>query len=251
MRGLFVTGTDTNVGKTLVGCALARGLRAAGIDVGVMKPSETGVPASGPLDANALRVAAGVDDPIEEICPERFALPASPEVAARAEGRAVSLPAIRAAWARLSKHHAFMLVEGAGGLLVPIDRQTDMADLARELALPVLLVTRARLGTINHTRQSLECAAARGLEVFGVVISHSDGALSPADALNLASLRERLGGLLVGEVEPLSSGESARPEAAGLNSILRALRSDSESVRGASSARQSPKKSGSKGPGPG
>ncbi|MBK7949677.1 MAG: dethiobiotin synthase [Deltaproteobacteria bacterium] len=224
MRGLFVTGTDTNVGKTLVACALARGLRSAGIDVGVMKPAETGVPASGPTDAQALRHAAGVEDPIELICPERFALPASPEVAARAENRAVSLVAIRAAWKRLAQRHAFMLVEGAGGLLVPIDRETDMADLARELGLPVLLVIRARLGTINHTRQSLECAAARGLEVFGVVISHADGPLSPADVLNLASLRERLGGLLVGEAPPLAPGEAPSPRSVGLDAVLRAVR---------------------------
>ena len=231
MRGLFVTGTDTNVGKTLVACALARGLRAAGIDVGVMKPVETGVPESGPLDGRALRIAAGVDDPIEEICPQRFALPAAPEVAAHAEGRTVSLAAIRAAWKRLARRHAFMLVEGAGGLLVPLDRDTDMADLARELDLPVLLVTRARLGTINHTRLSLECAAARGLEVFGVVISHSDGALSAADARNLASLRERLGGLLVGEIGPLAVGESVAPDAVGLEAVVRAARSGERTDR--------------------
>jgi len=231
MRGLFVTGTDTNAGKTFVACALARGLRAAGVDVGVMKPAETGVPESGPLDAHALRLAAGVDDPIEDVCPERFALPASPEVAARTEGRAVSLAAIRAAWTRLATRHAFMLVEGAGGLLVPLDRETDMADLARELGLPILLVTRARLGTINHTRQSLECAATRGLEVFGVVISHSDGPLSPADALNLASLRERLGGLLVGEIPPLAAGGAAAPETAGLETVLRVMRAGRHTKR--------------------
>ncbi|MFO0689489.1 MAG: dethiobiotin synthase [Myxococcota bacterium] len=231
MRGLFVTGTDTNVGKTFVGCALARGLRAAGIDVGVMKPAETGVPESGPLDASALRIAAGVDDPIEDVCPERFALPASPEVAARAEGRGVSLAAIRTAFSRLAGRHDFMLVEGAGGLLVPLDRETDMADLARELGLPVLLVTRARLGTINHTRQSLACAAARGLEVFGVVISHGDGPLSPADALNLASLRERLGGLLVGEIPPITAGGTAAPETAGLEAVLRAVRTGRHTKR--------------------
>lgn len=231
MRGLFVTGTDTNVGKTFVGCALARGLRAAGVDVGVMKPAETGVPESGPLDANALRIAAGVDDPIEDVCPERFALPASPEVAARAEGRSVSLAAIRAAFSRLAGRHEFMLVEGAGGLLVPLDRETDMADLARELGLPVLIVTRARLGTINHTRQSLECAAARGLEVFGVVISHGDGALSAADEQNLASLRERLGARLVGEVPPLAAGATAAPETAGLEAVLRAVRAGRHTKR--------------------
>ena len=231
MRGLFVTGTDTGVGKTFVTTALARALRAAGVDVGVMKPIETGVPAAGPEDARALRLAAGVDDPLERICPVQLSLPASPEAAARAEGRAIPMAAIHEAFESLARRHAFMLVEGAGGLLVPIDAATDMADLARELDLPVLLVTRARLGTINHTRLSLECAAARGLEVFGVVISHSDGALSAADARNLASLRERLGGLLVGEIGPLAVGESVAPDAVGLEAVVRAARSGERTDR--------------------
>ena len=98
MRGLFITGTDTGVGKTFVSCALARGLRAAGVDVGVMKPIETGVPAEGPEDARALRLAAGVDDPLDLICPVRFPLPASPEAAARAEGQTVSLAPIHDAF---------------------------------------------------------------------------------------------------------------------------------------------------------
>jgi len=170
-----------------------------------MKPVETGVPRSGPEDARALRLAAGVDDALEEICPQRFALPASPEVAARAEGRSVSLDAIRSAWSGLARRRELMLVEGAGGLLVPLDARTDMADLARELALPLLVVARARLGTINHTRLTLEAAAARGVELFGVVISHADGELGDADARNLASLRERLGTRLLAEVPPQTS----------------------------------------------
>ena len=121
MRGLFITGTDTGVGKTFVSCALARGLRAAGIDVGIMKPIETGVPAEGPEDARALRLAAGAEDPLDLICPVRFSLPASPEAAARAEQRTASITPIREAFASLARRHPFMLVEGAGGLLVPID----------------------------------------------------------------------------------------------------------------------------------
>lgn len=206
MRGLFVTGTDTGVGKTFVTTALARGLRAAGIDVGVMKPIETGVPPDGPEDARALRRAAAVDDPLELVCPVRFALPASPEAAARAESRTVPLAAIRDAYATLAGRHAFMLVEGAGGLLVPIDGATDMADLARELGLPLLLVARAGLGTVNHTRLSLEAAAARGLEVFGVAISHSTAEESEGDRLNLDGLRTRLGERLVLELAYRASG---------------------------------------------
>ena len=208
MRGLFVSGTDTGVGKTFVSCALARGLRATGVDVGVMKPIETGVPAAGPEDARALRLAAGVDDPLDLICPLRFSLPASPEAAARAEGRTASLAPIREAFESLAHRHPFMLVEGAGGLLVPIDAQTDMADLARELDLPLLLVARAGLGTVNHTRLSLAAAETRGLEVFGVVISHSTADEPEGDRRNLDGLRERLGERLVLE---LTYRPSSRP----------------------------------------
>lgn len=220
MRGLFVTGTDTGVGKTFVACALARGLRAAGIDVGVMKPIETGVPSTGPEDARALRSAAGVGDPIEDVCPQVFALAAAPEAAARVDNRSVSLYAIRAAYDRLAARHEFMLVEGAGGLLVPLDSATDMADLARDLGLPLLVVARARLGTINHTRLTLECAAARALEVFGTVLSHSSGALSEADAENLASLRRRLADGLLAELPFQPEPAGLAPTAACLGPIV-------------------------------
>jgi len=200
MRGLFVTGTDTGVGKTFVACALARGLRTAGIDVGVMKPIETGVPPTGPEDARALQSAAGVEDPLELICPVRFALPASPEAAAQAEKRSVSRADLRKAFEFLSRRHEFMLVEGAGGLLVPLDPHHDMADLARELDLPLLVVARARLGTVNHTRLTLEVAEARGLQVFGVVISHSSVDETEGERRNLDGLRSRLGTRLVLEL---------------------------------------------------
>jgi dethiobiotin synthetase len=209
MRGLFVTGTDTGVGKTFVTTALARGLRAAGVDVGVMKPIETGVPAAGPEDARALRLAAGVDDPLERICPVQFSLPASPEAAARAESRTVPLAAIHEAFESLARRHAFMLVEGAGGLLVPIDEATDMADLVRAFDLPLLVVARANLGTVNHTRLSLEAAERRGLEVFGVVISHATAELPEGDRRNLEGLRERLGERLLAELPHRAAGGEA------------------------------------------
>jgi dethiobiotin synthetase len=98
-RGLFVTGTDTGVGKTVVSCALAELLRRDGVDVGVMKPVETGVGPQGPLDAISLVESALVDDPLDDVCPQRFALPAAPIVAAAAEGREVDLDAI-GCWSR-------------------------------------------------------------------------------------------------------------------------------------------------------
>lgn len=202
-RGVFVTGTDTGVGKTVVTCALIAGLRARGVDAAGMKPIETGVGADGPLDALALRAAAGDADPLDEVCPQQFALPAAPTVAAKAEGRRVDLAAIDAAHARLLARHDWLAVEGAGGMLVPAAEGLTMVDLADRLGLPLLLVARARLGTINHTRLSLEVARTRGKRVIGVVISHADGVVSPADAANLEALRDDAGFRVMGEIPPL------------------------------------------------
>lgn len=204
--GWFVTGTDTGVGKTVVACALVRALRREGLSVGVMKPIETGVGHDGPADALALRAAAGVDDPIECICPQRFALPAAPTVAAAAEDRDVDLEAVRSAFVRLAARYPMLVVEGAGGLLAPAAKGTCMGDLAAELRLPLLIVSRAVLGTINHTLLTLEAAARRDLPLAGVVISHGNGRLAAADEANLAALRRELGDRLVGEIPPLAPG---------------------------------------------
>ena len=221
MNGCFVTGTDTGVGKTLVACALLRALRARGIDAAGFKPIETGVGEAGPLDAIALREAAGGTDELELVCPQRFALPAAPTVAAQAEGRAVDMAAIDAAFKELSTRHEFVLVEGAGGLLVPAADGLTMADLAARWSLPLVLVARAALGTINHTRLSLESAAARGLEVKGLVISHTDGPLSQADAANLKPLLDAPGVPLLGVIPPLPVGELPEPDAVDVTSLLR------------------------------
>lgn len=213
--GVFVTGTDTGVGKTVVACELIRGLRGRGIETGVIKPIETGVGADGPADAIALRHACGARDPIGDVCPQQFRLPAAPSVAAAAAGRRVDLSAITTAYERVRRGCDFVVAEGAGGLLVPIDDRFDMLDLARELRLPALLVARAALGTINHTRLSLEVARQRGLEVVGVVISHADGVLTAADAANLTALRELLDDRLLGEMLPRTDDPDGSMDAAG------------------------------------
>jgi dethiobiotin synthetase len=218
-KGVFVTGTDTDVGKTEVGRAAIASLRAGGLSVGVMKPIETGVGKQGPLDAKALKEAAGVDDPLGDICPQQFALPASPDVAARDEGRTVDLEAILRAYQRIGANRDFVWVEGAGGLLVPTTSQTCMADLARTLELPVLLVARAALGTINHTLLSLAELERQKLPCVGVVISHSGGPLSPAEAKNLSGLKARLGTQLLGELPPIQSG-AAPPDWLDLDRLI-------------------------------
>jgi dethiobiotin synthetase len=219
--GLFVTGTDTGVGKTVVACALARGLRKRGLEVGVMKPVETGVGAQGPLDARALQAAAGCADPIGEICPVALPLAAAPEVAALEAGVRIDLSELREKFRALAARHPFMIVEGAGGLLVPLSPRATMAHLAAAFGLPVLVVARGRLGTINHTRLTLEVAGARGLALAGVVISHSDGPLSAADSANLAALRTWLGPRLAGELPPLAPGALPADDAIALDDVLR------------------------------
>jgi dethiobiotin synthetase len=219
-RGCFVTGTDTGVGKTLVGRALVRALRSRGVNVGVMKPIETGVGDAGPLDAIALRDAAGASDPLEDVCPQRFALPAAPAVAAEAEGRRVDVGAVERAFDRIAGRHEFVVVEGAGGLLVPVGEGLAMSDLAARMSLPLLVVARAALGTINHTLLTLEAAAARDLDVLGVVISHADGALAAADRANLGALREALGARVIGEIPPLAPGAESPLDAVDVGPLL-------------------------------
>ena len=219
-RGFFVTGTDTGVGKTVVACALVRAMRGHGLDVGAMKPIETGVGAAGPLDAQALRSAAAATEPLEETCPQTFALPAAPTVAAADEGREVEMEPIREAFARLRQRHQWLVVEGAGGLLVPAAPGLSMADLCREFDLPLLIAARAALGTINHTLLTLEAAEARSLPVAGVVISHSAGRVSEADRANLEALRDALGARLVGEIPPLGDGELPGSQSIDLDVLL-------------------------------
>jgi dethiobiotin synthetase len=218
-RGYFVSGTDTGVGKTFVACALLRSLRARGVDACGMKPIETGVGPDGPRDAIALLAAAGGKEPLASVCPQRFALPAAPTVAAAAEGRRVDLAAVRRAFAALAARHSHLVVEGAGGLLAPAAEGASMADLAAELGLPLLLVARASLGTINHTRLTLEAAAARGLPLAGVVISHGAAPLPAADLANLAALRAELGARLLGEIPTLAPGQLPDPRCLDLAAL--------------------------------
>jgi dethiobiotin synthetase len=170
---------------------------------------------AGPLDALALREAAGGAGALSDVCPVRCSLPAAPNVAAAAEGRRLEVDELLAAFERLRARHPMVVVEGAGGLLVPIRDDFCMADLAVALDLPLLLVARGALGTINHTRLSLAEAERRGLEVAGVVISHTSGPLSAADEANLACLRGELGTRLIGEIPPLPAG--GRPAASCLD----------------------------------
>lgn len=190
MAGLFITGTDTGVGKTFVARGIAAALRARGRRVGVLKPIETGCGGAidrQPADALALREAAGSNLPLERICPYRLDAPLAPDVAARLENVRIDPAVIAAAFRVLEQDHDVTLVEGAGGLLVPILERYMMADLAAELDLPLLVVVDSKLGAINHTLLTLEAATARGLTVRGYVLNHA-AAADEAAATNASVL---------------------------------------------------------------
>jgi dethiobiotin synthetase len=220
MPGVFISGTDTGVGKTRVGCALVHALRARGMRVGVMKPVETGVEEAGPQDALALARAANRSDALAEISPLRFALPTAPSVAAKAEGRTIDIDQLLKGFETLEQNCDWLLVEGAGGLRVPLSPGCDMIDLAERMALPILIVARASLGTINHTLLSLGAIEERGLPLAGVVISYPGGPVSPPDRANLSALMEALGDRLLGVLPPLAEGQDPPDDWIDLDRLL-------------------------------
>ena len=175
-RGIFVTGTDTGVGKTLAAAAIARLLLNRGINVGVMKPVTSGCgDRDGKRiseDAELLAWSAGCDPADPDISPYCLAAPVAPSVAAAMEGVKIDFARIRDSYERLAGRHDFMIVEGAGGLMVPLTGGLMVADLIGRLALPALVIARPGLGTVNHT--VLTCYAARqlGIEVRGIIINN-------------------------------------------------------------------------------
>jgi dethiobiotin synthetase len=171
-RGLFVTGTDTGVGKTWVMARLAAEFRRRGLNAGVWKPVQSGS-AYGAADADShvLKTVSGVDDPEEIICPVSLKAPLAPLVAARLEGRQLSVAELFLRGELLFAKYAVLLVEGAGGLAVPLAEDELMVHLAVKLGFPVLIVARPGLGTINHTLLTVAFAQAHGLQVLGVILN--------------------------------------------------------------------------------
>jgi dethiobiotin synthetase len=224
MRSIFVTGTDTGVGKTVVAAGLARLLADRGIDVGVMKPVETGHAEPGwPADARFLADAARVNDPRADVVPFDFAEPLAPLVAARRCARPIDLATIREAFAHLSEHHELVVVEGAGGVSVPVTETTTMGELARDLDLPLVVVVRPGLGTLNHTFLTVSYARSIGLDVLGFIVCHATHVVeeSVAERTNPATLEELCDVPLLGTVPWRGTGSTpdgaAEAVAAGLD----------------------------------
>lgn len=197
-EGLFITGTDTGVGKTVIAGAIAAYLRSHGKSVGVMKPAETGCKMRDgkvfPLDAAFLKKVSGSEDPLDMICPYRFLEPLAPAVAAERAGVKIKTALIEENLKAIAMGHDFVIVEGAGGLMVPLYKKYLFLDLAAELSLPLVIVGRAGLGTINHTLLTLHAARSRGLKVHGIILNRSSKAGGVAEETNPAAIR-RLSGL--------------------------------------------------------
>ncbi|MBI2533472.1 MAG: dethiobiotin synthase [Deltaproteobacteria bacterium] len=186
--GIFITGVDTGVGKTFVACGLASLLRDLGYRVGVMKPAEAGCAERDgelfPEDAVRLKEASGCQEPIENICPYRLSEPLAPSIAAERAGVKIDIDHLLAVYNEISAQHDMTLVEGAGGLMVPLLPSYTYADLAKVLKLPLIVVAANRLGAINHLVLTLEHASCKGLRVLGYVLNHIESPLSLAAETN-------------------------------------------------------------------
>ncbi|MGG1636079.1 dethiobiotin synthase [Paenibacillus sp. FSL K6-3182] len=200
IRGLFVTGTDTAVGKTVITAAITAMLRAEGMNVGVWKPIQTGARIGcGLTDAERLIRSTGINERPEAVAPFTFEAPLTPMLAAKQAGVILTLKELITAGLPLTKDYEALLVEGAGGVAVPLTDDTLMVDFIAELRIPALIVARSSIGTINHTLLTASFLQHRGIPIVGVILN--DGELTETDddpsvATN-AQLIEQYSGLKV------------------------------------------------------
>jgi len=184
-KGIFITGTDTGVGKTVIACGVARLLKSWGVNVGVMKP----VAAGDQDDAKRLLKAAQIKEDLHLVNPQFFKAALAPSVAAALEGRQVRFEMIYKAYWQLSKKYDVMVVEGAGGVKVPLGENTYVLDLIEALRLPALVVSRDVLGTLNHTLLTLDALAAGKVPVVGVLFN-GGSRKTPAEKTNPEALQD-------------------------------------------------------------
>lgn len=218
MTAFFIAGTDTEIGKTFVTCALLHAARARGLSAVGMKPIAAGAELHGGElineDAARLRAAGSFDPGLALLNPYCLKSPIAPHIAAAEEGVRIETRPILDAFAKLQTQADVVLVEGVGGFRVPLANDYDTADLARDLALPVILVVGMRLGCINHALLTAEAIAARGLTLAGWVANQVDPAMLRFDE-NLAALTARLPAPLLG-VTPFQADGDAAGAAGGL-----------------------------------
>jgi len=216
---LFVTGTDTHVGKTLVSCALLHCFAAQGLRVVGMKPVAAGVDTDGVNeDVKLLMAASSFEADRASVNPYSFAAAIAPHLAARQENSRIDLSHIVTSFHALQAVADVVIVEGAGGFVVPLNDTQDSGDLAEQLALPVILVVGMRLGCLNHALLTAQAIAARGLKLVGWVANGVDEHMAMRDD-NIAALQQRLAAPLLGII-PHQTQPDAQRVASCLNVAL-------------------------------
>lgn len=208
-NGIFITGTDTDVGKTIVASGLAACMKEDGIDVGVMKPVATG----NRDDANMLIEAANVDDDINDVNPIFLEVAASPLAAKRVLDKEIEIDKIKESFERLMKRHEYMIVEGIGGIMVPITEDYLVIDMIKELELPILIVCRGALGTINHTLLTVHACKTNSIEISGIIANNVKDELEDL-AINI--IKELTDLPLFGKIPNISIN--------GINTIKKAIK---------------------------
>ncbi len=221
MSAYFITGTDTGVGKTYVTCALLTALFGRGLKAAAMKPVAAGVEAGHGMNEDVAAFMALTQNrhALADINPYCFHEAIAPHIAAAHEGATAEPAVIAAAYARLREQCEVVLVEGAGGFLVPLSDTASMADLPKLLKLDVILVVGMRLGCLSHALLTAEAIAARGLRLVGWV-ANTPGETMPAFAENLATLQSRLTAPCLGVLPRMAEGGAPRFEAAAIDSLL-------------------------------
>lgn len=204
MSRLFVTGTDTGVGKTFVSCLIAEALREAKIDVGVIKPVETGCKEKNgvliPSDGFALKNASGSNDPIETIVPCRFSTPLAPFMSSALEKKGISILKIKKTCLEIFKKHTFTIIEGAGGLLVPINKNYTYLNLMKDLKAHVIIVAGNKLGVINQLMLTLFCLRQNRIKPVLVILNNFSQKKEIAEKTNITALQKLLVGIPVIEL---------------------------------------------------
>ena len=212
-KGVFITGTGTGVGKTFFACKLAALLRDSGYRVGVMKPAESGcVEREGelyPKDAILLKEASASQDSLDKICPYQLREPLAPSVAAQREGITLDIDRLIDIYKEITSTHDITLIEGAGGLMVPLLPSYTYADFARVLKLPVVVIAANRLGMINHLVLTLEHARCKGLSVLGYVLNRLESGASLAAETNREALSTLTAVICAGELPYVAPTEDA------------------------------------------
>lgn len=188
-KGLFITGTDTDVGKTYVTALLVKTLRKAGFDVGYYKAAISGAPTVAESDAGFVNRFAGINEPEDMILSYLYQNAVSPHLAARIEGNPVEKEVILKAWERVTKAYPYVTMEGSGGIMCPIRHDEKavyyLEDIIRWLHLPVLVIANAGLGTINHVVTTCEYIKNRHIPVKGILLNHWKGGIMEEDNVKM------------------------------------------------------------------